>query len=267
MKKISSRLKIWLYLSIPIALLLVFLLMLAHLAWAKKYESRIYPGISIGSISLGGLTEDEARQKIYAQAELLEKNGLIFELNEKEINIPKEAIADSVDFTQEAFSINRHLTLKNAFDQGRENDWLTSFSRWIFGDWKTLRLEAAYDISPEVIITVLKNNYSDQEALSENAFFKLNNKGEIEIVSEKNGLSLNYEAAIKKSRSLLTNLENNPVYLETNILEPETNTKNLEEIISEAEEIGKLAPIKVKAKDYYSTVKKSELISWIKTGN
>ncbi|MDD3301668.1 MAG: VanW family protein, partial [Patescibacteria group bacterium] len=27
------------------------------------------------------------------------------------------------------------------------------------------------------------------------------------------------------------------------------------------------APIKVKAKDYYSTVKKSELISWIKTGN
>ena len=267
MKKISSRLKIWLYLSIPIALLLVFLLMLAHLAWAKKYESRIYPGISIGSISLGGLTEDEARQKIDDQAELLEKNGLTFELNGKKINIPKEAIADSVDFTQEAFSINRSLTLKNAFDQGRENDWLTSFSRWIFGNWKILQLEAAYNISPEVVATVLKNNYSDQEISSENAFLKLNNQGGIEIVPEKKGLTLNYEAAIKKSRSLLTNLENNPVYLETNILEPETNTKNLEEIISEAEEIGKLAPIKVKAKDYYSTVKKSELISWIKTGN
>src|SRR5574344_2093024 len=125
MKKISPRLKIWLYLSIPIVLLLIFFSMLAHLAWAKKYESRIYPGISIGNISLGGLTEDEARQKIDAPAEILEKDGLNLELNGKKINIPKEAIADSIDFTQESFSINRNLTLKNAFDQGRDNDWLT----------------------------------------------------------------------------------------------------------------------------------------------
>ena len=133
MKKINSRLKIWLYLSIPILLLLVFLLMVAHLAWAKKYESRIYPGINVGTISLGGLTEDEARQKINAQADVLEKTGLAFELNGKKINVPSEVIADSVDFTQEAFSINRDLTLENAFNQGRDNDWLTSFANHLDG--------------------------------------------------------------------------------------------------------------------------------------
>lgn len=265
MKKISPRLKIWLYLSIPIVLLLIFFSMLAHLAWAKKYESRIYPGISIGNISLGGLTEDEARQKIDAQAEILEKDGLNFELNGKKINIPKEAIADSIDFTQESFSINRNLTLKNAFDQGRDNDWLTSFSRWIFGDWKTLKLEAVYNISPEVITTVLKNNYSDQEISSENASLKLNNKEEIEVVPEKDGLGLNYEDAIEKSNHLLANLGNETIYLKTEVLNPETTTEDLNELLSEAEEIIQLAPIKIKAKDYYSTVNKTLIISWIKT--
>lgn len=265
MKKISPRLKIWLYLSIPIVLLLIFFSMLAHLAWAKKYESRIYPGISIGNISLGGLTEDEARQKIDAQAEILEKDGLNFELNGKKINIPKEAIADSIDFTQESFSINRNLTLKNAFDQGRDNDWLTSFSRWIFGDWKTLKLEAVYNISPEVITTVLKNNCSDQEISSENASLKLNNKEEIEVVPEKDGLGLNYEDAIEKSNHLLANLGNETIYLKTEVLNPETTTEDLNELLSEAEEIIQLAPIKIKAKDYYSTVNKTLIISWIKT--
>lgn len=265
MKKISPRLKIWLYLSIPIVLLLIFFSMLAHLAWAKKYESRIYPGISIGNISLGGLTEDEARQKIDAQAEILEKDGLNFELNGKKINIPKEAIANSIDFTQESFSINRNLTLKNAFDQGRDNDWLTSFSRWIFGDWKTLKLEAVYNISPEVITTVLKNNYSDQEISSENASLKLNNKEEIEVVPEKDGLGLNYEDAIEKSNHLLANLGNETIYLKTEVLNPETTTEDLNELLSEAEEIIQLAPIKIKAKDYYSTVNKTLIISWIKT--
>lgn len=265
MKKISSRLKIWLYLSIPILLLLVFLLMLSHLAWAKKYESRIYPGISVGTVSLGGLTENEARQKINTQADVLEKIGLAFELNGKKINVPSEVIADSIDFTQETFSINRDLTLRNAFNQGRDNDWLTSFSRWIFGNWKILHLDAAYDISPEIITKVLKNDYADQEIPSENATLKLNNKGDLEITSEKNGLAIDYSAALKEINKSLANLDDQVIILETITIEPDTTAKSLTNLISKAEEIGKLAPFKVTAKDYYSTINKALLISWIKT--
>lgn len=265
MKKINSRLKIWLYLSIPILLLLVFLLMVAHLAWAKKYESRIYPGISVGTVSLGGLTEDEARQKINAQADILEKTGLAFELNGKKINVPSEVIADSVDFTQEAFSINRDLTLENAFNQGRDNDWLTSFSRWIFGSWKTLQVDAAYNISPEIVTKVLKDNYSDQEIPSENATLKLNSKEELEITPEKDGLAIDYPAALEESNLSLSNLNNNEIKLKTTAVKPDTTAESLTDLATEAKKISELAPFKVKAGDYYSTINKALLVSWIKT--
>jgi len=264
MKRNHTRLKIWLYLSIPILLLLVFLLMVAHLAWAKKYESRIYPGISVGAISLGGLTKDEARQKIDTQADVLEKTGLVFELNNKKTTISSEVIADSVDFTQEAFSINRDLTLENAFNQGRENDWLTSFSRWIFGNWKTLQLDAAHSVSPEIITKVLQNHYSDQEILSENATLKLNNE-ELEITPEKDGLTINYSAVTKEIDNRLANLNNKEIKLTTTVLSPETTVKNLTELLPEAKKISELAPFKVTAGDYYSTITKTLLISLIKT--
>ena len=94
---------------------------------------------------------------------------------------------------------------------------------------------------------------------------KLNNKEEIEVVPEKDGLGLNYEDAIEKSNHLLANLGNETIYLKTEVLNPETTTEDLNELLSEAEEIIQLAPIKIKAKDYYSTVNKTLIISWIKT--
>lgn len=265
MKKSKIRLKIWLYLSIPMILLLVFFLMLAHFAWAKKYESRIYPGINIGTIELGGLNKEEARKKINEQADLIEKNGLIFELNDKTSQINKESIADSSDFTQQAFSINRELTLEKAFNQGRDNDPLNSFARWIFGSQHILEIDASYNIDREVIIKVLKNNFSDQEIPSQDAILKLNNREELEIIPEKNGLNISYDNALEEIGLSLANLSRNTIKLDVITLKPDTTTESLTALATEAKKIIELAPIKVKAGDYYSTINKERLSSWIKT--
>lgn len=265
MKKSKIRLKIWLYLSIPMILLLVFFLMLAHFAWAKKYESRIYPGINIGTIELGGLNKEEARKKINEQADLIEKNGLIFELNDKTSQINKESIADSSDFTQQAFSINRELTLEKAFNQGRDNDPLNSFARWIFGSQHILEIDASYNIDREVIIKVLKNNFSDQEIPSQDAILKLNNREELEIIPEKNGLNISYDNALEEIGLSLANLSRNTIKLDVITLKPDTTTESLTALATEAKKVIELAPIKVKAGDYYSTINKERLSSWIKT--
>ncbi|MCX6795457.1 MAG: VanW family protein [Candidatus Falkowbacteria bacterium] len=266
MKNHSARLKIFLYLSLPIAMLLVFLLMLGHLAWAKKYESRIYPGIKIGGISLSGLTKAEAKTKINERADQLEKGGLIFELNNKKISIPGEIIADSSDFTQEAFRINRDLTLEKAFNYGRDNNFFNSFSRWIFGNWHSYDLPSEFNFDSEVLSKALQADFGDQETAKQNAFLKLNNQGELEVTPEKNGLAIDYQQAVEIAKKSLADLSSDPIELKTTVVKPDTSSEDLASLATEAKKISDLAPIKIKSNDYFSSVDKATLISWVKAG-
>ncbi len=266
MKRLNNnRLKILLYLSLPILLLLVFLLLLGHLAWAKKYETRIYPGINIGNLSLGKMTKAEAKTKIDAQADQIEKEGLSFELNGKKSNIPSETIATSIEFTQEVYKIKRDLTLEKAFNAGRNNDWFTRFSRWIFGNWNSTNLKAEYSIDQEVLTKALQSNFGDQEIASQNAAFSLNNQGQLEITTEKDGLSIDYNAAKSEIENALENLTPQEIKLQTTIVKPETKTNDLKKLEAEAQKISELTPIKIKTGDYFSTITKNQLISWVKS--
>lgn len=264
MKKNISKLKIFLYLSIPITLLLILLLMLGHLAWAKKYEARIYPGINIGELSLGGLTKEDAQKIITAQAEKLENNGLIFELNGKQAVITGQMMVNSTDFTNEAFQINRALTLEKAFNQGRETAWLTGFSRWIFGNWNSYHLKTEYQLNRDVLIKALKQSFDGQESEKKNAELKIDSQGELEITPEKNGVAINYEAAIQKTQAALASLSSQTIKLETTSTKPDTSSDDLLSLITEAKKINDLAPIKISADGNSVSVNKNTLISWIK---
>ena len=264
MKNHSPRFKIFLYLSIPIIFLAVFLLMLSHLAWAKKYETRIYPGIQINSLALGGLTRDEAAKKIDAQADQLEKGGLVFTLNGHSATVPSEIIGDSGEFTQEVFKFNRDLTLEKAFGQGRDNDWLTSFSRWILGDWHAYNLPAEYTLDSDVLTKVLKDDFNGQETVPQDAALKLNGRGELEVTPEQNGITIDYGQATKDAGEALKNMQTAPIVLQTANSQPSTTAESLTNLATEAKQAGDLAPIKVTAGDYFAIIDKGLLISWAK---
>lgn len=264
MKKSHTRLKIFFYLSLPITFLLVLLLMVGHLSWAKKYENKIYPGINIGTISLGGLNKEEARTKINTISQKIEQEGIVFELNGIKINVPHQVTTDSIEFTQEAYQISPELSLEKAFNAGRENDWLTGFSRWLFGNYQIYHLKAEYTINEDVLKKFLKSEFSNQEVSSQNAMMSIDNQGELKIIPEKIGLSINYELAISETKKKLEDLDLSTIKLETNEIKPDTNAHNLENLISEAIKIGELAPIKIKAGEYFSIIDKKLLISWIK---
>jgi vancomycin resistance protein YoaR len=264
MKKSHTRLKIFFYLSLPITFLLVLLLMVGHLSWAKKYENKIYPGINIGTIPLGGLNKEEARTKINTISQKIEQEGIVFELNGIKINVPHQVTTDSIEFTQEAYQISPELSLEKAFNAGRENDWLTGFSRWLFGNYQIYHLKAEYTINEDVLKKFLKSEFSNQEVISQNAMMSIDNQGELKIIPEKIGLSINYELAISETKKKLEDLDLSTIKLETNEIKPDTNAHNLENLISEAIKIGELAPIKIKAGEYFSMIDKKLLISWIK---
>jgi vancomycin resistance protein YoaR len=264
MKKSHTRLKIFFYLSLPITFLLVLLLMVGHLSWAKKYENKIYPGINIGTIPLGGLNKEEARTKINTISQKIEQEGIVFELNGIKINVPHQVTTDSIEFAQEAYQISPELSLEKAFNAGRENDWLTGFSRWLFGNYQIYHLKAEYTINEDVLKKFLKSEFSNQEVSSQNAMMSIDNQGELKIIPEKIGLSINYELAISETTKKLEDLDLSTIKLETNEIKPDTNAHNLENLISEAIKIGELAPIKIKAGEYFSIIDKKLLISWIK---
>jgi len=72
--------------------------------WSNNYRGRIYPGVKIGSLDLGGKTLEEARYLIGAQAGRIEAEGLSFVYGQKLVKLGAAIVSFDSDLSYPALS-------------------------------------------------------------------------------------------------------------------------------------------------------------------
>jgi len=78
------------------------------------YAGKIVPGVYLGTIDLGGLTREQAKEEIQKRINLIEEKGIVLQVGEQTESIS----ADAIDF-----KVSIDDVINEAWNQGRNGQW------------------------------------------------------------------------------------------------------------------------------------------------
>lgn len=186
-----------------------------------KNPSEILDNISVGPISVGGMTKDQAAEAVEQYIETTTNNKLVLVAGKKNVSIPfaKMEIAFKVDDS-----------VKEAYDVGRTGNIISRFFavRKLKKEKKVLPLKKSID--KERITKLLKAREKHLVARAENAYI-IQEKGKPVIKKEEKGHRLEFDKSIDTIKTAVEgkwNGKNQKVKLAVKTESPKYTAKDLE---------------------------------------
>ncbi len=207
------------------------------------YSGRIFPGVSVGPIALGGKTPQEARVLLERAVDEWDARGIVVSALGKRMVLTNtmSAVGD-LDLTYELFQFDIPTTVSRAMDVGRSQhlvtNMITGVRGFVFADIS----------SPEVhvdriaVAKTLQTNFRNLEHPANNAHFSIGDGGALTIVGEKVGQTFHYETAVRDVVAAFVNLEHPEVKMTLVEQFPSVGTKDLEQIQPQAEALLRTLP-------------------------
>ncbi|MFH0854115.1 MAG: VanW family protein [bacterium] len=251
--------------------MILFILLFAFSAGAffyqKKFKNKIYNGIKIGSLDLGGISKNEAEIKIRKITDAIYKNEIIFYYNAKKIAIsPILTSAADPSLTKEILNYNEKNMLNSAYNIGRTGKTIgDNFIKQLNLITSNYIMLPQYYLNQEELLAVLKENFSEFEEPAENAKIFIDDDLKISIKEEKKGYTFDYEQAILELITFLDKFTADKINisLTKKIDEPTIKKGDMLYATTEAEKLLELAPIKLLYKDNEWVITKEIIKNWI----
>lgn len=226
--------KKWLKIIIAIFLLLIVLPAGSAFAFEKIFSNKVYPGITVGDLKLGGKTKDEAKLALADAIKKFNEEGVIFTYqNKKAYLVPLVTAASDPDLSRTIFSLKNNETVDEAFSQGRDKNLWSNLGNQIkfllFGK----KIPLKYQIAEEEMINVLKESFGYLEKEPKDAkikFISSGNKTKVEVSDEEDGWTFNYSSAIQEAFSKISDLEDSPTILK--LAEEKAKIKKTETLLA-----------------------------------
>jgi len=260
------------WLALIIFLLIIFIFAGTIGGIQLAYAAKIYPGVTIGAIALGGETKITAAQILREYANQYDRDGLTFQYNDKTAKIDTTAELGNPDASHALLSFDVEKTVADAFAVGREhNSWQN-----IKNQIKTLiageRIRPSYYLDQNKILKKLQESFEDKITPARSPSFSITKKTtgettaayEITVNPGNNGLNLDYDQAMKGLNNNLRELKNPLIELTAVTDDIFVPTSLAENMIPEIKEILALAPIDLSFGGQKWTIDDTTISAWLK---
>jgi len=237
---IKERIKIpyWLVISLTAFFVLVVVWALTVTIIYQLYAGCFFPNIKIGGVNVGGMTYEQAAKELNTKVELLQRQGFVFKINERETIIyPISFAKDDPDLIQEVYSLEIKDQLARAFGFGRNQNFLSNS----FAQLKGLFVEQAYTMGVKIneieLKKILAANFSEflKEAEETHLFFDA--FGEPEIIDGVAGEVIDYEGAMADFIYKLSRGDFGTVELKKKEFSPKVSLFEAEKLLPKVREI------------------------------
>jgi vancomycin resistance protein YoaR len=265
-------------LGIGLIALAVFLLAIltlnSYTFWYKNYRDRVYPGVSVSNLNLGGKTLDQARETLSGETKKIETAGLVFQTGAKQVNIAATVASFDADLSYPAIAFDIEETLKNIFAD-RLNNSFTYYLLTKLQPKKNKQVKINYSLDEEKIKTQLLAAFPELEIAASNAYFSLDGPSvkndRLKSNPEKLGKEINYDQLFAEIRINLDRLRNAPLLIKTRTKYPEVRQSDLTGLEAEAKRIiGQdnlllkfTEPGEASSTEKIWTIKPERLITWV----
>ena len=262
----------------PLYLVAVFFILAdlavsSYLLFAELYRNKIYPGVSVGQIALGGKTEEEAKNILEKKVNELNQNGLKFDYGQNEATITPIISSFNGDLAYQIIAFNTDDALARAWAVGRGGNFFANLQQ----QWQALLFGAPIPVAAtcndDQIEKMLTDNFDQFAAPPENARLiatttkLLGEKNPIvTIAAEKAGTKIDYGSAMLKMKNHLARLDFSPIQLTAIKGIPPINQKDCASLAETAEKFLSSAALTLAYADKKWPVPKDQFASWLTVG-
>lgn len=217
----------WLAISLVAAIFILLVCGTVAIWFQFKYQDKIFSGVRIGNLNLSGLTKQEAFQLINERADSIIAGGIKVSYNQesgKELEvIPLNGSTDPELF-REIVSFDVYKTVYDAYDFGRDRNVLRALAEQLDLLISGKKISASQSLNESVLEQELKSRFSGFEKKELNARPQIicsKDSCQVEILSESEGLSPDYQGAVNKLKAELSQLNDARIELLFKPVEPQ----------------------------------------------
>ena len=248
----------------------VILILTASLLFEGKYANSAYPGVKIGDIKLGGLSQTEIEKILNDKADDLNQKGITFKYNDKEINVNPTVSSLSADWAYQILYLDTKKTAEAAYNFGRQGIFFQKIGQRIRGLIRSKEISLIYDLDREKLKEIIKENFAEIESPAENATLVYieddkndNPQINFDVLPESLGRVINLDQALTDLDANLKRIENKTVVLKTMTDYPTIYKDDCLNIDAKAQAIIAIAPATISYEDLKWTVSRNELAGWL----
>lgn len=249
--------------KIIISFIFIFVVLgIACFFYEIKYVDKIYPGVSIGEINIGGKTLTEAERIINRELDKIKQTGIIFRYENKDLTIYPIISSSDGAIVDILINFDVEKTLNKAILIGRGRNIINSTIekiKPIFGKKNYITLIT--EINNEKINKYLIESFSLFDP--QDAYYYYDKNGNLLIQPEKDGKAIKYENSLIVLKSNLEAFNFSDIILEGNDAIPQISANNCLDAKSNLEDILNLAPVKLKYLKRKWTINEKDLLGMI----
>ena len=159
----------WLLICAAIFLIAAIILIGFYFSFTSYYKNKIYPGIFVGNINLGGLTGNQATNIINQKIDNINQNGIKFKYhNQETIFLPMVASMES-DLAYRIVNFNAEESVSRAMQIGKSASFKNNILQIIKNYFKNTNLKITYEINENEVNSFFDSNFSHFATPAKNA--------------------------------------------------------------------------------------------------
>lgn len=232
------------------------------------FNNKIYPGVAVGELRLGGKNKEQARALILAKSDELVHEGISFYYGQEKMILTPISYSEDGN-SQVLWTYDLDKMVDEAYLVGRAGKGLAGWQGKIQALFGRVIVEARYQFKKEETTATVKEKFGQFEDPGEEA--RLTWEGNTPVgTREKTGKVFDYERAMGWVEENLQRLENRPIELALIEIQPKVTQAEVEGLFPKAREVRSLAPVTIKFIEEEETNKKSwtikeqEWSEWLK---
>ncbi len=255
----------WLKAIIGTALVLVFLVLVAVwlvVAMRFFYKDKVYPGVYVGDINLGGKTKEEVRAVLETEVDKL-KSGVAFSFQDKKVVVSLNSVSFDGSLAYQLFSPDIDKTVEQVLFRGRQNFFIANLKQQLECWLWHCGVDLVVDYNKPKILGLLKEQFGSFESPSRDAELVWNDDGTWRLEPEKFGQRFDYEAVFASFEATLRQTKNEEVRLILEEDAPKIFAAEVGDLSEPIKTILDQAPLTIKFNDQSWVAQKADLRSWL----
>lgn len=226
----------WVNVSIAILAVILLLMVGGIVSYGRLYENRLFPGLHILSVPVGGMTREEARTQVQAAVDTALDKGLPFTYKDKTVSLDVTGDATNPDSARDLLSYDVSGAVDRAYAYARTGSWRQQIQEQLRLRIVKKHIPVDTDVFRSGIIDGLTQAFAKDIVTPRDASIKVSTTtGEImpavTLIPEVRGTALLLDEAVDALQEEAQDLRFDPIVLRDQVREPLVTKASLQALM------------------------------------
>lgn len=214
----------WVNVGIAMLALILLLIVGGVVSYGRLYENRMFPGVRILSVPVGGMTREEARTQVQSAVDAALDKGLPFTYKQKTVSLDVTGDATNPDAARDLLTYDVSGAIDRGFAYGRTGSFRQQIQEQLRLRLVSKDVQVESDVFRQGIIDGLQQAFAQDVKTPGDASLKVvtstSGMPEIQIIPEVHGVKLLLDPAVDALQTEAQKLRFDPIVIRDQVTEP-----------------------------------------------